>query len=62
MIAAMPINNIIYRMTELTNVANLQILHAVALLTLSVILTILGGWIPAKMASKKDAVEALRSE
>jgi putative ABC transport system permease protein len=62
MLLAIPINNVIYNMTNLTNVANLQIVHAVALLTLSVILTILGGWIPAKMASKKDAVEALRSE
>jgi len=62
MLLAVPINKVIYSMTELANVANLQILHAVILLALSVVLTILGGWIPAKMASKKDAVEALRSE
>jgi ABC-type antimicrobial peptide transport system permease subunit len=29
---------------------------------LSVGLTVLGGWIPAKMAANKDAVEALRIE
>jgi len=46
---------------SMSNVANLQILHALALLTLSVVLTILGGWIPSKMAASKDAVEALRS-
>jgi putative ABC transport system permease protein len=62
MLLAIPVNNVIYNMTELSNVANLQIIHAAALLLLSVVLTILGGWIPAKMASKKDAVEALRSE
>ena len=62
MLTTIPINNVIYRLTEMSNVANLQILHALGLLTLSVGLTVLGGWIPAKMASKKDAVEALRSE
>jgi len=62
MLATIPINNIIYRLTDMSNVANLQALYALGLLTLSVALTILGGWIPAKMASKKDAVEALRTE
>jgi len=61
-LATIPINSVIYRMTEMSNVANLQILHALVLLTLSITLTILGGWIPSKMAAKKDAVEALRSE
>ena len=62
MLLAIPVNSIIYNMTELTNVANLQLPHAAILLVLSVALTILGGFIPAKMASRKDAVEALRSE
>ncbi len=57
-----PINNIIYNMTELKNVARLKLSYAVALVIISTILTILGGHIPARMASKKDAVEALRSE
>ncbi len=57
-----PINKIIYNMTELKGVAQLQILHALLLVLLSTVLTIIGGHIPAKMASKKDAVEALRSE
>jgi putative ABC transport system permease protein len=61
-LATIPINNVIYRMTDMYGVANLQILHALGLLTLSVTLTMLGGWIPAKMASKKDAVEALRTD
>ena len=62
MLVTIPINSVIYRLTEMSNVANLQILHALVLLTLSVTLTILGGWIPSKMAANKDAVEALRSE
>ena len=48
--------------TELSGVANLQIQHAVLLVAISTVLTVLGGHIPARMASKKDPVEALRSE
>ncbi|MCE5196863.1 MAG: ATP-binding cassette domain-containing protein [Negativicutes bacterium] len=57
-----PINSLLYDMTELKGVANLQILHAFMLVVISTILTVLGGHIPAKIASRKDAVEALRSE
>ena len=57
-----PINQILYNMTELENVANLQLIHAVLLVAVSTVLTMLGGHIPARMASKRDAVEALRSE
>jgi putative ABC transport system permease protein len=57
-----PINSIIFNLTELKGVANLQILHAIMLVVISTILTVLGGHIPAKIASRKDAVEALRSE
>ncbi len=57
-----PINTIIYDLTGLKGVANLQILHAFMLVVISTILTVIGGHIPAKIASRKDAVEALRSE
>jgi putative ABC transport system permease protein len=57
-----PINSLIYKATELEHVARLQLSHAVILVTISTILTMLGGHIPARMAAKKDAVEALRSE
>ena len=56
-----PINNIIYSMTDLKNVAHLNPLHAISLLIISVVLTMIGGWIPAKLAAKKDPVESLRS-
>ncbi len=56
-----PINYIIYAMTELENVAQLQLTHAIVLIVMSTLLTMLGGHIPAKMASKKDTVESLRS-
>ncbi len=57
-----PINLILHNLTELENVANLQVIHAVILVVVSTVLTIIGGHIPAIMASKKEAVEALRTE
>lgn len=57
-----PINSIIYAMTDLKSVAQLKVSHALILVGISTVLTILGGHIPARMAAKKDAVEALRSE
>ena len=57
-----PINQLIYRMTEMNNVANLNPIHATVLLLLSLTLTLLGGFIPARLAAKKDPVAALRAE
>lgn len=42
--------------------AALNIHHALILVALAIILTLIGGLIPARAASKKDPVEALRSE
>ncbi|HAA7678061.1 TPA_asm: sulfate ABC transporter ATP-binding protein, partial [Listeria monocytogenes] len=61
-LATFPINTLLFNWTGLIGVANLQIQYAVALVVISTILTVLGGHIPARMASQKDAVEALRSE
>ena len=57
-----PVNNIIYNISDLPNVAKLNIVHAIVLIVINISLTMLGGFIPAKMASKKDPVEALRTE
>ena len=57
-----PINSILYNLTDLENVAVMNPLHAFILITVSVILTLIGGFIPAKLASKKDPVIALRTE
>jgi putative ABC transport system permease protein len=57
-----PINNIIKTKTNLTNVARLNPMHAAALILISLVLTVLGGTIPAKIAARKDPVEALRAE
>lgn len=57
-----PANVIIENLSGLPNVATLNPIHAIILITISIILTLIGGFIPAKMASKKDPVTALRTE
>lgn len=57
-----PINTVIYNLTDLSNVAQLDPKAAIILIIVSTILTLLGGHIPARMAAKKDAAIALRSE
>lgn len=55
-----PVNTILENMTGLTNVAILNPIHALILIIISVILTLIGGYIPAIMASRKDPVVSLR--
>lgn len=57
-----PINSLLETYTGLAGVAVLNPVHAVALVIISTILTLLGGHIPARMAAKKDAAVALRTE
>lgn len=57
-----PANNIIYKLTDLSNVAVLNPIHSIILILISMTLTMIGGYIPAKIASRKDPVVALRSE
>lgn len=61
-LGTIPINILIDSATGLKNVAFLNPVHGIMLVIISTVLTMLGGHIPARMASKKDAVEALRSE
>ncbi len=62
LILTIPTNQIIYNLTELENVAILNLLHALILILVSMTLTMIGGFIPARIAAKKDPVEALRTE
>mgnify|MGYP003293487426 CR=1 FL=1 len=63
-LGAIPIiNKILYNLTNNINLkAYLPYNSAIKLVILSIILTLIGGLIPAKSASKKDPVEALRME
>lgn len=57
-----PVNNVLYNLTDLKNIGILNPVHALILMLVSVLLTLIGGFIPAKIASKKDPVDALRTE
>ena len=57
-----PINSIIYTLTGVEVNVALPVAGGVILVLISMILTIIAGLIPAKMASKRDPVEALRTE
>ena len=57
-----PINIVIKNATDLSNVALLSVNHVIVMITISIVITMIGGLIPAKMASKKDPVVALRTE
>ena len=55
-----PINYIIKMVSGISGVSRLPIAGAIILIVISMILTVIAGLIPAKMASKKDPVNALR--
>ena len=59
----LPVNAIIRSLSGIVNIgASLPVLAAVILVGISMFLTFIAGLIPSKIASKKDPVEALRSE
>ena len=57
-----PINIVIKHLTGISGVASLPWQGAAILIAISVLLTLVAGLIPAKVASRKDPVIALRSE
>ena len=57
-----PINSLLKELTDLNNVAVMNPLHILILITVAIILTLIGGLIPAVIASRKNPVEALRTE
>ena len=57
-----PINIIIKSLTDVSGISKLPLGGAIVLVFISTVLTMIAGLIPAKVASKKDPVEALRTE
>ena len=57
-----PVNGIIKNLSGLSGVAKLNVSHMVILVMISTLLTMIGGAIPSRYASKKDPVVALRTE
>jgi putative ABC transport system permease protein len=57
-----PINIVIKHITGISSLSALPVLGAVILILISMILTVIAGLVPSKMAAKKDPVEALRTE
>ncbi len=57
-----PANIIIKNVANVSNIASLPFAGGAILVGISVFLTVIAGLIPAKLAAKKDPVEALRTE
>lgn len=57
-----PINNWIYNLTNVEKISKLPIKGSLILILISVVLTVIAGIIPSRIAAKKDPIEALRSE
>jgi len=57
-----PVNMIIEFYSDMPNVASLRIIDATILVIISVMLAFMAGFIPARLASRKDPVIALRTE
>ncbi len=62
LLLCIPANLIIKHLTDISNLAQLPWVGGVALILISMTLTLIAGLIPAGFAAKKDPVEALRSE
>ncbi|MCL2003443.1 MAG: FtsX-like permease family protein, partial [Oscillospiraceae bacterium] len=58
----MPVNSIISSLVGVAGIANLPILIATLLVLGSMALTLVAGFVPSRMAAKKDPVVALRTE
>lgn len=62
-LALIPINAIIEKLSGMTGLeAQLPISSSLVLIAISIVITIVGGLLPAKKAAKKDPVIALRTE
>ncbi len=61
-LASFPVNAWALEAKQVPNLMSLPVQDALVLIAISVVLTVVAGLLPARSASKKDPVEALRSE
>ena len=61
-LVSFPVNAWALAVKQVPNLMSLPVQDALALIAISVLLTVVAGLLPARSASKKDPVEALRSE
>ena len=61
-VLSIAINAVLKLLTGIATLATLPITSAIIMITISVILTLISGLIPANAAAKKDPVVALRTE
>ncbi len=59
---SLPINQLLLSLTSIPNLMHLGIIPAIILVGISMGLTLIAGFVPAKVAARKDAVIALRTE
>ncbi|MBQ6568658.1 MAG: ABC transporter permease, partial [Clostridia bacterium] len=57
-----PINLILEHLADVSNIAKLPTAGGIILVIISMVLTLIAGLIPSRVAAKKDPVEALRTE
>ncbi|MBQ3498290.1 MAG: ABC transporter ATP-binding protein/permease [Clostridia bacterium] len=62
LVLIIPINAIVNSLAGIQNLTSLPFIGGVILIGISVVLTLVAGFIPARVAAKKDPVKALRSE
>ena len=64
LLLSIPINLIVNKVAGgvINNIASLDPMSGIILIIISVVLTLVAGFVPAKIAAKKDPVKALRTE
>ena len=63
LLAIIPINSIVHGLMDNNSLsAKLPLVSGLILILISIVITIIGGWIPSRKAAKKDPVIALRTE
>ena len=54
LLMTIPINIILYRLVEISNIAQLNPIHGLMMIVISIALTLIAGFIPARIAARRD--------